>query len=126
MGRKKGQKAIDYIREKVEESKDYCNDEKALESVNAILNVLNKDDYVFFRLNPEATEVVFRLTGFTTMEAREVYNELKSPKEYIKYRVFQLSKVFKKVVTLNGRFTRKKNRIAKDEQNIQESEDFSR
>lgn len=96
MAREANEKAIDYIRRKVEESKLYCETEAAEESVDAILGVLNKHDYIFFRLNPEATEVVFRLTGVSKLEARLLYEELINPKEFIKYQIYRLSKLFKR------------------------------
>ena len=96
MDRKANEKAIDYIRRKVEESKLYSETEEAEEAVEAILGVLNKHDYIFFRLNPEATEVVFRLTGFSKLEARLLYEELINPKEFIKYQLYKLSNLFKR------------------------------
>ena len=50
MAREANEKAIDYIRRKVEESKLYCETEAAEESVDAILGVLNKHDYISFTL----------------------------------------------------------------------------
>ena len=90
--RREDEKAIDYVRRKVEEARVYCKTEKEFEGIDTVLEALSRDDYVFIDLTLKNATKILRLTGLDLQSAVALYKEMVNPEEKRKYRGFKAQK----------------------------------
>ena len=90
--RREDEKAIDYVRRKVDESRKYCETEKQLQGVDTILKALSRDDYVFIDLTLTNASKILQLAGLDLQDSVDLYKEMVNPEETRKYREFKAKK----------------------------------
>ena len=87
--RKQGERAIDYVRRKIAEAKKYCTTDTQIQNIERLLELLNKNDYVFIDLTVNNAFEIFRVTRVSTAEAAALYKEMVNPEECKEYRQYK-------------------------------------
>ena len=90
--RREDEKAIDYVRRKVEEARVYCKTEEEFQGIDTILEALSRNDYIFIDLTIKNAHKILQLTGLNLNDAVDLYREMVNPEEKRKYREFKAQK----------------------------------
>lgn len=98
MDRRPNEKAIDFVRRKIADAKQYCTTEKQVKAIDSLLELLSLDDYFFLKVDINNAAEVFRLTGVNTEEAKRLYREMVNPEEYIKFKIYMLCEKIKGII----------------------------